>query len=70
MSVKRAMTLILAEGDMMMLEELSERRDMSKTSIVRQALRLYQLVDAKLAAGGKLYFEDDEKKEKSELMML
>jgi hypothetical protein len=51
------------------LEDLSSQRDLSKTAILRQALRLYQLVDLKLAQGGKLFFED-RKKEKAELMVL
>jgi hypothetical protein len=54
---------------MRVLEELSNQKDLSKTAILRQALRLYQLVDVKLSEGGKLFFED-QKKEKAELMVL
>jgi hypothetical protein len=52
------------------LEDLSIRKDISKTSLLRQALRLYQLVDARLSKGEKLYFEHDLTKEKAELMVL
>jgi hypothetical protein len=43
---------------------------LTKTAILRQALRLYQLVEARLAKGGKLFFEHEHKKEKAELMVL
>ena len=66
---KRTMTLNLTEAEMRVLEELSRHKDLTKTAVIRQALRLYQLVDARLAAG-KLYFEDEQKKEKAELMVL
>ena len=69
MSSRRTMTLNLTEQEMKVLEELSIEKDLSKTAIIRQALRLYQLVDVRLAAGGKLFFEDQQK-EKAELMVL
>jgi hypothetical protein len=52
------------------LEKLSLDKDLSKTAILRQALRLYQLVDNRLAQGDTLFLEDKEKKNKSELMVL
>ena len=67
MNPKRTMTLNLTDQEMRVLEELSTQKDLSKTAILRQALRLYQLVDFRLAEGGKLFFED-QKKEKAELM--
>ena len=69
MAEKRTMTLNLTDAEMKALEELAERKDLSKTAVLRQALRLYQLVDERLANGDKLFFEDDEKKQ-SELMFL
>jgi hypothetical protein len=69
MNTKKTMTLNLTDQEMKVLEELSAQKDLSKTAILRQALRLYQLIDVKLADGGKLFFEDD-KKEKAELMVL
>ena len=69
MNPKRTMTLNLTEQEMRVLDELSTQKELSKTAILRQALRLYQLVDVKLAEGGKLFFED-QKKEKAELMVL
>lgn len=70
MSAKKTMTLNLTDQEMEVLEELAEKKDISKTAIIRQALRLYQLIDVRVSEGEKLYFEDSEKKEKSELMLL
>jgi predicted transcriptional regulator len=69
-SEKRTMTLNLTDSEMRVLEELAREKDLSKTAVLRQALRLYQLVDARLSAGGKLFLEDPKKKEKAELMLL
>lgn len=70
MSAKKTMTLNLTDQEMEVLEELSQKKDITKTAIIRQALRLYQLVDMRLEDGEKLYFENGKKKEKSELLML
>jgi len=51
------MTLNLTDAEMNVLEQLSERKEISKTAVVRQALRLYQMLDARLAQGEKLFFE-------------
>ena len=67
---KKTMTLNLTDGEMRVLEQLCERKDLSKTALMRQALRLYQLVDIRLEQGEKLFFEDELKKKKSELMVL
>ena len=61
-------SLNLTDAEMRVLEELSRQKELSKTAILRQAFRLYQLVDARLSSGGKLYFENERKKEKAELM--
>lgn len=66
---KKTMTLNLTEAEMAALEELCEKKDLSKTAVLRQALRLYQMVDARLDRGEKLFFEDD-KKAKAEVMVL
>lgn len=69
MADKRTMTLNLTDQEMRLLEDLSVRKDVSKTALLRQALRLYQLVEARLSRGEKLFFEDEEKK-KAELMVV
>jgi len=70
MSTKKTMTLNLTEAAMNALEELCVEKDMSKTALLRQALRLYQLVNARLRGGEKLFFEDEIAKEKKELVVL
>lgn len=67
---KKTMTLNLTEDEMDVLERLSEKKDLSKTVLLRQALRLYQRVEERLDRGDKLYFEDEAKREKAEIMML
>jgi hypothetical protein len=70
MSAKRTMTLNLTEAEMDVLEQLSSEKDMSKTAVLRQALRLYQVITARLRVGEKFFFEDDIAKEKKELVVL
>ncbi len=69
-TAKRTMTLNLTEAEMKVLEDLSVKKDLSKTSLIRQALRLYQLVEVRVERGDKLFFEDDKTKEKAEVMLL
>ena len=70
MGTKKTMTLNLKEAEMRVLEELSTKKDLSKTALLRQALRMYQLVEMRLEKGDKLFFEDERTKEKAEVMML
>ncbi len=67
---KRTMTLNLTDQEMTLLEELCEKKGLSKTALLRQALRLYQMVDARIDRGDKLLFENDTTKDKAELMVL
>lgn len=56
------MTLNMSAREMAALTELAEWHDMSKTQVMRQALRLYQLVNIRVRAGERLYFSGDEKR--------
>jgi predicted transcriptional regulator len=67
---KKTMTLNLTDSEMRVLEELAKRKDLTKTAIVRQAIRLYQMIEVRLAAGEKLLFEDEKAQKKAELMVL
>jgi hypothetical protein len=67
---KKTMTLNLTEAEMRALEDLAKKKDVSKTALIRQALRLYQMIEARLAAGEKLFFEDDQAQKKAELLVL
>jgi predicted transcriptional regulator len=64
------MTLNLTEAEMEALDVLAQKKELSKTAVIRQAIRLYQLIDARLARGEKLVFEDDKLQKKSEVMVL
>lgn len=67
---KKTMTLNLTETEMRALEELAKKKDLSKTALIRQAIRLYQMIEARMAAGEKLFFEDEKAQKKAELMVL
>lgn len=67
---KKTMTLNLTQREMDVLEELARKKELSKTAVIRQALRLFQFIDARLAQGEKLVFEDEKANKKSELMVL
>lgn len=70
MNAKKTMTLNLTEPEMAVLEALCVEKDLSKTAVLRQALRLYQLVNSRLRQGEKLFFEDEAAKEKKEVVVL
>ncbi|HEX3627223.1 MAG TPA: transcriptional regulator [Verrucomicrobiae bacterium] len=67
---KRTMTLNLTPREMAVLEELAAKKDLSKTGVMRLALRLLQAVDAKIRMGQKMMFEDEKTKEKSEMVLI
>ena len=69
MNGKRTMTLNLTGAEMEALEELTKKKELSKTAVLRQALRLYQAVDARLQNGEKIFFEDALEK-KAEVIVL
>lgn len=48
------MTLNLPEREMEILDAMCAKKDMSKTALIRQALRIYQLVDSRLSIGDKI----------------
>ena len=70
MASKKTMTLNLTDAEMAALEALSVEKDVSKTAILRQALRLYQVISVRLQLGEKLFFEDVGTKDKKELVVL
>jgi predicted transcriptional regulator len=67
---RRTMTLNLTDAEMRVLEELAQRKELTKTALIRQAIRLYQLVETRLAQGEKLFFEDELNKKKAEVMVI
>lgn len=67
---KKTMTLNLTPPEMKALDEIAQKKDLTKTAVIRQALRLYMMVEARIARGEKLFFEDEIQKKKAELMVL
>ncbi len=53
---KKAVTLLLGDADMEMLEDLAKKKDASKTAVIKQALRLYRTVDSRIESGEELIF--------------
>ena len=70
MAEKRTMTLNLTDAEMNALEELATKKDLNKTVVIRQALRLYQMVDQRIRDGKKVFIEDELTKDKAELMLI
>lgn len=56
---KATMTLNLSHSEMAVIESLASEMDVSKTLVIRQALRLYQLVHVRAKAGETLHFSGD-----------
>lgn len=67
---KRQMTLSLSDAEMGVLDALSAHKGLSKTALIRQAIRLYQVVDTRLAAGERLFLEDERQQKKAEVVVL
>lgn len=70
MTKKKTMTLNLSVDEMAELERMAAEKGLSKTILVRQAVRLYQSINERLDKGDKLFVEDAEQTEKAELMVL
>ena len=66
---RKTMTLNLHAAEMNVIEALCAKKGLNKTALLRQCLRLYQTVEDRIARGEKMFFEDD-KKQKSELVMI
>lgn len=64
------MTLNLTDSEMNALEDLAAKKDLNKTVVIRQALRLYQMVDQRIRDGKKVFIEDELTKDKAELMLI
>ena len=63
------MTLNLTAREMEVIEELAAKKEMTKTAVVKHAIRLYQMVDTKISEGSKLFLEDEKANKKAELMV-
>ena len=64
------MTLNLTRQEMDVVETLSTQWDMSKTAVLRKAIRMLQLVEIRLSRGERLFVEDALSKKMAELVLL
>lgn len=56
------MTLNLPAREMAVVEELAAAQGLSKTGVMRQALKLYQLVHERVKAGETMSFSGDKER--------
>ena len=56
------MTLNLPQREMHVLEALAKHHDMSKTQVMRQALRVYQFIHHRTQNGERMCFSGDERR--------
>lgn len=66
---KSTMTLNLTRTEMDLIEQMAIKKGMNKTALVKQALRLYQTIELRIDNGEKIFSEDD-KKQKTELLLI
>lgn len=57
------MTFNVSQREMDVIEELAKTKSMSKTAIMRQALRLYQSIDFRIMRGERMFWKDKNGKE-------
>lgn len=62
------MTLNMPPREMKVLEDLAEKQGLSKTALMRQALRLYQMVHVRLMKDERMFWRDKNGKECVELI--
>lgn len=69
MSKKTLISLNLSDAELDLLSELSNRKEMSKSAVLRQALRMMSMIEQRIERGEKFYFESLDR-EKSEMVLL
>jgi len=69
LSKKTLISLNLSEAELDLLSELSNRKEMSKSAVLRQALRMMSIIEQRIERGEKFYFESLDR-EKSEMVLL
>jgi regulatory protein YycI of two-component signal transduction system YycFG len=66
---KTLVSLNLSDAELGLLNDLSQQKEMSKSAVLRQALRMMGLIEQRIQQGEKFYFESSDK-EKSEVVLL
>lgn len=69
MSKKTLISFNLSEDELDILTELSKQKEMSKSAVLRQALRMMALIEQRINQGEKFYFESVDK-EKAEILLV
>jgi hypothetical protein len=67
---QKTLTLNLSEEEMSLLESLAIQKAVSKTAILKSAIKLYYIIDSRISNGEKIFSEDISKGEKAELLLL
>ena len=62
MGEKLTMTLNLSEREMATVDALAAHHELSKTAVIRQALRLYQMIHVRIMAGETMTFSGDKER--------
>ena len=70
MADKKTMTLNLSEEEMKSLEKLALRNDMTKTAVIKKAIRIYLIMEMRLQRGEHIFVEDEQHKGKVELLLV
>jgi regulatory protein YycI of two-component signal transduction system YycFG len=65
---KTLISLNLSSSELDLLTDLSEKKEMSKSAILRQALRMMAVLEQRIEQGEKFYVESLDK-EKSEVLL-
>lgn len=70
MPEKKTMTLNLSEDEMNSLDQLAERNDMTKTAVIKKAIRIYLILEARMQRGEHIFVEDEARRIKVELLLV
>jgi len=55
----KTMTLNLSDQEMAAVERMADQAELSKTALLRQALRLYEMINVRVRAGETMTFSGD-----------
>jgi predicted transcriptional regulator len=67
---KKTMTLNLSEDEMNSLDQLALRNDMTKTAVIKKAIRIYLILETRLQRGEHIFVEDESHQAKVELLLV
>ena len=58
---QKTLTLNLSEEEMSLLEFLAAQKNVSKTAMIKSAIKLYYVINFRISNGEKIFSEDIEK---------